>query len=324
MWGNRLGWGISAAIAIVVVGSFALYVRQASVLSPPTAFGVDAAAGSAAIGAASGDVLRGAQQPCDAATHYSEAIALYARDPSAYDAVAGGTSKASDASKLPAVGRLMEGVHCGQMTLFTNDPARVVRYGDVPELEALRAVGKAAVRVGLMHQAAKRNAEAIRCYEAAFALGVKLYDDRLTYRELMAGSELMGEAGAALKRLTFTMGDTARSSAAQSFDAARLASFTAKVQPVAAKLISIDPRTVSQHAGDVFLLADGAKERVWRVEAILALGRMRFFVGEGRRIGDQRGAEHRLKEHLNDKDPVIRTAAKAALDLTREQMRSLG
>jgi hypothetical protein len=63
---------------------------------------------------------------------------------------------------------------------------------------------------------------------------------------------------------------------------------------------------------------------MWRVEAILALGRMLFYDCEGRRIGDQRGASRALTNHLTDKDPVIRAAAKAALDLTREQMRTLG
>jgi hypothetical protein len=76
--------------------------------------------------------------------------------------------------------------------------------------------------------------------------------------------------------------------------------------------------------GDVFYLAQHAQERMWRVEAILALGRMKYFVGEGGRRGDQRGATRHLKQHALDKDPVIRAAAKAALELTREQMRTLG
>jgi len=180
------------------------------------------------------------------------------------------------------------------------------------------------VRLGLGHQAAKRNDEAAKCYEAAFALGSKLFEERLTHRELMAGLELMGEAGVGLSRLTFAGGDKARSDAATKFEAARRDLFNARVQPASAALISIDPKVVSRHAGDVFYIADNARERVWRVEAILSLGRMRFFVGEGGRIGDQRGAAKQLKRYLEDQDPVIRAAAKAALDLTREQMRMLG
>jgi hypothetical protein len=324
MWGNRLGWGISAAIAIVVVGSLTFLVRAASRISDATDFGRDAAGNSVAISVPAQQVVGGTPQTCDAAQPYSEALALYRREPTLYDDIAGGTSRATDASKLPAVQRLIEGTHCSSMTLFSADPAQVVRYGDAPDLEALRSLGRAAVRVGLVHQQAKRNPAAIKCYEAAFALGSKLYDERLTYREMMIGNELMGESGVGLSRLAFNMGDTSRSEAAQKFELARRAAFTSNALPIATKLISIDPNIVAAHAGDMFYLAEHATERVWRVEAIMGLGRMRFFVGTDGRIGDQRGATRALKRIADEKDPVIRAAAKAALELTREQMRTLG
>ena len=324
MWGNRLGWGISAAIAIVVIGALGFYVRGANTVSRPTQAGIDAASsGAIALSVSPATVVRSADE-CDAGMLYSEAIALYRKEPGAYESVAGGAKTGSDAAaKLPAIQRLIEASKCAKMTLFA-DPAQVVRYGEVPEIEALLKVGKAAVRVGLNHQAAKRTNDAIKCYEAAFALGAKLYDERLTYRELMAGLELMGEAGVGLSRLTFSGGDNARSEAAQKFDQARRSLFSTSVQPVATILISIDPDQVSEHAGDVFYIAENARERMWRVEALLSLGRMRYFVGTEGRIGNQRGAERYLKKYVNDTDPVIRAAAKAALELTREQMRMLG
>lgn len=323
MWGNYLGWMISGVIAIGTIGLLAFYARGASTISPPTRFGMEAADGGVAIAVPAESVI-GASKPCDAAQPYSEAIALYRREPELYDDVAAGLSRPpADDSQLPAVQRLIEGTHCRDMSLFTGEPGRIVRYGDSPDIEALHRVGKVAVRVGLGRQAAKRDADAIRCYEAAFALGAKLYDERMTYREMMAGMELMGEAGVALSRLTFAAGDTTRTEAAQKFDAARRSAFTAHVQPVAQKLISIDRDVVGQHVGDVFHLAAHAAERVWRVEAILALGRMRYFVGDRGRRGDQRGANHHLQRHALDKDPVIRAAAKAAMELTREQMRML-
>ncbi|MDQ3439968.1 MAG: hypothetical protein M3478_06410 [Planctomycetota bacterium] len=324
MWGNRLGWGISLVIAVAVVGSLTYYARAASVVSNPTPFAADAADNVVAISVPAQTVLGTAPKTCDAAQAYSEAIALYRKEPSLYDDVASGVSRASDASKLPAIQRLIEAKDCGQMTLFAAEPHRVVRYGEVPEIEALRTIGRATVRVGLVQQQAGRNADAIQCYLAAFGLGSKLYDERLTYRELLVANELMGEGGVAFSRLAFNTGDTARSESAQKFEAARRSTYTAHVLPVAQRLISIDARVVSEHAGDVFHLANHADDRMWRVEAILALGRMRFFVGEGRRLGDQRGATKQLKQLVNDKDPVIRAAAKAALDLTREQMRTLG
>lgn len=323
MWGNRLGWIISNVILIVVIGSLSFYTRGASTISEPTQFGLEAADDAVGISVPAQTVL-GPPKPCDAAQPYSEALALYRREPDIYADVATGVSRATDTAQLPAVQRLIEGTHCQHMSLFAGEPGRIVQYGEPPDLAALLTVGKAAVRLGLAHQATGRNADAIRCFEAAFALGAKLYDERLTYRELLAGLELMGEGGVALSRLSFSTGDTTRSEAAQTFEAARRSAFTSGVQPVASKLISIDRDIVGQHVGDVFYLAENATERMWRVEAILALGRMQYFVGEGGRRGDQRGATRHLKQHALDQDPVIRAAAKAALELTREQMRTLG
>jgi hypothetical protein len=60
---------------------------------------------------------------------------------------------------------------------------------------------------------------------------------------------------------------------------------------------------------------------MWRVEAILKLGRYRFNAG---RIGDQRNAIKTIKDLLtHDPDPVIRAAAQAAHDLTLEQYRMM-
>src|SRR5215218_6987590 len=128
MWGNRLGWGISAAIAIVVIGSLGFLVRSASRMSEPTQFGRDAATNALAIAVPAQNVVGGTPQTCDAAQPYSEAIALYRRESTVYDDIAGGTSRATDAAKLPAVQRLIEGAHCSQMSLFAADPTQVVRY----------------------------------------------------------------------------------------------------------------------------------------------------------------------------------------------------
>jgi hypothetical protein len=324
MWGNRLGWSISAVIAIVVIGTITFYARGANRMSDATPFGTETAGQTLNLAASSRAVIGGEPSACDAAGPYGEAIALYRKDRKTYDDIAEGTTRVADLPKLPALMKLAEGTRCEQMTLFTADPSRIVRYDDSPDLDALRALGKAAVRAGLIYKTNKKNFEAMKCYEAAFALGSKLYDDRLTYREMMAGQELMGEAGVGISKLSFDRGDTDRSDAAQKFDTARRNMFTQHVQPVSQKLISIDPPTVARHAGDVFYLAEHAKDRMWRVEAIFALGRMRYFVGEGGRLGDQRGATRKLRQLVEDKDPVIHAAAKAALDLTAQQMRMLG
>src|SRR5688572_4554089 len=93
MWGNRLGWGISAAIAIVVIGILAMYVRQASTISQPTQFGRDVVdAGPLALTVGPQTVLAGGED-CDAGQRYSEAIALYNRSPRDYDGIAAGSGR---------------------------------------------------------------------------------------------------------------------------------------------------------------------------------------------------------------------------------------
>ena len=87
---------------------------------------------------------------------------------------------------------------------------------------------------------------------------------------------------------------------------------------------SIDQNVIRQHTGDIFEIANRSQERMWRVEAILKLGRMKFDVGGNRgRFGDQAGAKRYLKSRVSDPDPFIKTAAKAAKDLTIEQYRSM-
>jgi hypothetical protein len=75
------------------------------------------------------------------------------------------------------------------------------------------------------------------------------------------------------------------------------------------------------HAGDVFHIARSAKDRMWRVEAILKLGRMRY---NAARLADQQAATRALEELSDDADPVIRAAANAARNLTVQEYRMLG
>ena len=102
----------------------------------------------------------------------------------------------------------------------------------------------------------------------------------------------------------------------------RLAYIQENIDPVLHIVRSIDAKVVGEHTGDLFELAKRSRERMWRVEAILALGRVRFFAGEGGTAANQRNAMRILRDLAeNDPDPIIRTAATAARDLTVEQYR---
>ena len=77
------------------------------------------------------------------------------------------------------------------------------------------------------------------------------------------------------------------------------------------------------HAGDIVLLAhDRTVDPLWRVEATLQLGRLKY--GAGRRA-DQLAANRILTEMADDssEDATVRCAAAAGRDLTIEQYRML-
>ena len=62
-------------------------------------------------------------------------------------------------------------------------------------------------------------------------------------------------------------------------------------------------------------LAVNGGDLMWRVEAILALGRCRY---TSPRAGDQLGAARLIDQLMNDPEPRIKLAASVAKSLTRE------
>ena len=139
----------------------------------------------------------------------------------------------------------------------------------------------------------------------------------------MRGLELMAESSAGLSRLLQKSNQSSRAAEFHAFDQSRTEYYNQHVLPMLKVLQSIDANVVGEHAGDIFYFARNCHERMFRVEAIFAMGRMKFFAGENGRIGDQRGAVSELKRLSNDPDPVIRRAATEARDLTIEQYRFL-
>jgi hypothetical protein len=131
---------------------------------------------------------------------------------------------------------------------------------------------------------------------------------------------MMAETSTLMQQLAHASGDEARAQAIAAFDQGRRTYFRDRVLPMESILETVDQATLEAHAGDVLFYARHAVERVWRVEAILSLGRYRFNAGKG---ADQRSAMTTIKELCEDNDPVIQTAATAARDLTIEQYRMM-
>ncbi len=317
MWGNKLGWGISVGLAIVMIGLMVLLQWAGTTPSDMTpAFAKDPASlAPLALPIAPETVVTTMMDPCDAADKYREAIAEYQANPALYDRF-----DAKNADNLKACDLVVEATKCKDLKLFTKDAEKVINFDrEKAPIEALRKIGEITATKA-SYLAAKKDYDAARRYaEAAFALGAKMYGERVVYEELDAGLGIMGAGAGSLLRIAKDSGDTRTMAQIQAFDAARRAYFKDSSRAFDLHRITktIDGNTSGARAGDVFALAEKSKERLWRVEACLQLARTKHNVGEEGKAADQRHAQILLRKLADtDPDPIVRTAATRARDIT--------
>ena len=312
MWGNALGWTISLLIVVATAAGLVFFERHLANLTPTTDLVRDPAAlAPIELPVAPTSVLPPSDS-CDAGPIYRQAIEEVLAHLDDYERFAAHGRTSDEAKRLSAIELLTTASGCSQMSLFTRAPAEVIDYGPKPELQAIRLAGRCANRLGMLYARENRPDEAAKFHDAAFALGARLYEERLVLDELLAGLELMSESARAM---------APRREASRSFVTAYQQYDRTRIQPLRRAIGSIDPGVIEQHSGDVFHVARHAKERMWRVEAILKLGRMRY---NAARVADQQGANRLLERLGDDPDPVIRAAAHAAKNLSIERYRMLG
>jgi hypothetical protein len=201
--------------------------------------------------------------------------------------------------------------------VFLPHPEVLINYeSEHPELDNLLGLGRCMNRVGLLLRINKKVEDGRKYFLAVYALGKKLYDERLTHDEYFTGLSLMNEATIGLSECE----DEPGKSDLVKWEGAMRDYDVNHVQPIEEALFSADQGVVAEHAGDVFVFATRAGERMFRVEAVLALGRLRFDAG---RKADQLGAGRYIGKLLADPDPAVAAAAKAAGDLTVEEYRTI-
>jgi hypothetical protein len=321
MWGNSLGWTISAAL-VVLCGAWLYIIANASKQTPPTDFSRDERNFAAlALPAPPSEAFPPAKTGIDATSLYRQAIELYLGDRTTYDDFARrGKLDSPDVAKLQAIDLLVEAAPAREVKLFTSTPAEIVSYKrDKIPLDALKTLGQVCIdRLGLLNQRAGKSDEAMKYYQAGIALGWNLAIERLTYEELALGMELIAKSSAGMARLE----RNGLSAALREFDRQRIDYQRDHLDPTLRITRAFDAKIVGERTGDVFELAKRSQERMWRVEAILALGRVRHFAGEGGTRANQASADVIVRDlAVNDPDPIIRTAAAAARDLTIEEHR---
>lgn len=322
MWGNRLGWFIAVVVLAIEI-TFVVLVSRQDRVSAPTDFSANAAyIGALDFRHPPTMVVPSMTRTDDTGATYREAANEVLANADLYESF-NEKGKDSDIPKLRTIYLLREAADSSKADLFLATPEVVINYdSDKPRLDALITAGRAALRAGLLVQKTQPD-EAQKHFEAAFSLGWKLYQERLTDTQMRAGFDLLGQAAVSLEKLAETSNNAARASEIRTFNDARLSFYKSRIEPVRRVILSIDPNVIRSSIGDYFHFARYAKDRMWRVEAILALGRLQYFVGQNGRAADQTGARKELNELADDPDPLVRCAAKAARDLTIEQYRQI-
>jgi hypothetical protein len=251
---------------------------------------------------------------------YLGALEAYHAEPDAYASNRLSKMDLSPAGlkKLKAVDLLLQASESGKATIFATKPERVVKYGkeQYKDLVALESLGKLTNNLGVRLRIAKRSADAKKFHEACFNLGYTMCAERVTYMEFLKGQELMQVA--AIELATTDPGNAEQYNAVKEALSTLINDKTGKFVKYRDAIRTIDPRVIKNNAGDVFNLARNSQDRMWRVEAIMALGHLRYNAGSP---GDQRGAEKLLKQMAADEslEPAAKAAAKAAANLTEAE-----
>lgn len=324
MFGNTMGWIISAIIA--AVGGYGGYqlLLLAQPTTPSQVNGVDwAQAIAKPLGLS--DVAAAALLPMtsakdDAGDLYRQAIADFDAHATLYAALQKPDDfDESEVAELKGMGLMTQAATCSSMHLFSTHPDEVVGFNTkVVTLDKLTQIAGAMGKVCLRAKGSTppNYAVAAKYANALAALGYNLYKERVAWCELDAGEGFMGSGLRELSSIDKAEHADAKMQAVQAFDAQRQQEYQTIIQPMRDVLTSLGDQNISTHSGDFFQLAtDKTMDHVWRVEAIRRIGRLQFY---SLNSADQRKAPRVLRKLADDgtEDLIIRTAAAKARDMT--------
>lgn len=310
MWGNRLGWGISAVLAVLVLGSW-LGLENQLRLTAPTSFSSAENLAALAPPLPAQSIVQ-FNEPGDPGQLYRQAADQFSDNSQACEDFA---HQPDTAAMPPVITMVVDATHQRGVAVFADDPGRIINYTEHnPSLDALNDLGHLIDAAGLMSFKQKKLDDARKFYRAVYSLGLRLYDERLDYEEYVVGMGLMNEATVGLAECE--PADWKLRNDLENQETAVAAFDQERVRPIYQVLVSADPQSIAANAGDIFVFAMRCKDRMLRVEAILKLGRYQF---DAARRADQVAVPRYLRKLLNDPDPAIRAAAEAAQGLTLEQ-----
>ena len=271
MFGNRLGWGISAAIVLITTALMWWLYTAGSQIQDPGAVGRNAASYSMQLPLDPRALASWMTEEQDAIGIYKEAIADFNAHPQAYNIyIERGKLNSPEYAQIEkGVALLIKASTMKRSGVFSDRPQELITYdSDRPALkEALRTVAKAAMKVGRQAEVEKNLSRAREIYRAVYSLGVKLYEERLVFDEWFEAREMLSVAKW-LGEIAESADEGARF---KQVDEQILGFYKSKIEPVQNTIMVLYPQT-----GDVAALATNGGDPMWRVEATLALGRCRY------------------------------------------------
>ncbi len=330
--GRLRGWIISAVIAVGLGALLVIAILPQSITAPTGTLTL--AMQPAVIPDDPANIVPAPSKDCDAGDNYRAAIDEYQSHEQHYETWADAPKilEARDAHP-PAVQSLVDGKDCGKMTLFALNLTDVMTYDDRVKLQALNAVGTLCNRIALVyaaesstasdnHDDAKARAsgdEALSRATAAFNLGRHMYEERIVFEEWSDGISLMSDAAYALAKIEK---DKSKIEVMTKFRDGINEYRRGKVTRLWEIVSGIGQADTVKYAGDIFDIAQRSPERMWRVETILKLGRLKYTAATR---GDLFGSRKVVAKMAADTsaDPAVRAAADAANSLTVEQFRMI-
>ena len=321
MWGNWIGWVISAVL-LGASGAGFYHLAVPPPESAPVHLIPDSLMRNLSLPEGTDKIVPPGKREGDAGQLYLQAMMRFKANPTPYN-----DPIHAAPNDLPAIDLLRQATDYRRMSLFEARPQLLINYNnDLPELDALIKIADAADTVGLGARLDGKYAEAKQCFNAVFALGRHLFDERVTWREMSAGIGMMSDASQNLAKIADDEKDGARSAVLRHLQE-ELDKYRNELQDkIASPLTNPVESYAGKYSGDIFAIAkDTSVERVWRVQAILHLGRYKWNVADGHR-GDQVWGHRVLRRVKNsidsaNLDNVIQTATDVALDLTLDQQR---
>jgi len=306
--GNMTGWMYSVALAGLMALTI-VYLDSARQVSSPTDFGIKLRDQGLDLPTIDSSLLPEQDKSGDGGKLYWQAANEYQAN----------SRKCKEFEEDPAtapvpgpVQELVDAGACKDATVYTNHLDKLLNFdAQHDEMDNLKSLGSN-VCVAALRLVKTNQTDAGRKYaKAAIALGQALIRERYSYEEFDLGVALVDGGLDVLEGAKIPMeSDTAASSLKAMSDCG------AKSQKVWAILGGRGEKNYGIHTGDMLFAAAHAKERVWRDEAVLQLGRIRFAAGT--RDADSNAALYYAQKLSNDPDQVIALAAKASASMTND------